>query len=452
MTEENIEATLATFASAVRLEDVAPSAINKAKMLIVDALACAMAGDLAQETSMVRRAAAAVLGDGESTVIGSKRGLSPSGATLVNSYLITAMTVCDVYRPAHCHMTPLVVPSAMSASEEADASGRDFLVASIAGMEVMARVAVGLDYPAFRARGWHSPGVIGPFGAAAAAGSILGFDSETMQHAFGLAATQSAGSYLSWGTPAVKFHQARGAVSGLLAARLAGQGFIGGKRPLTAEDGGIYNTHSNGGDPGAVVAELGTKWEMEQIAVRLWPGASPVQSMLTAIFDLLETEGITAESTTSVEIGISTEDFGTHGRFTRPRGTFEALLSYAYLCSAVLHDQQLWFEQVLPPRIDDDQLLDYGEQRVSLVAVDDLPVNGCRLTARLSDGRELTRRVETARGTPENPATGIQVEQKFRRAANGRLGPVAASEVLDILWDLETHDQLGRLWELLRTE
>jgi len=452
MTEENIEATLATFVSAVRLEDVAPSAVDKAKMLIVDALGCAIAGDLAQETSMVRRTAAEVFGEGKSTVIGSKRRLSPAGATLVNSYLITAMTVCDVYRPAHCHMTPLVVPPAMTVSEEADASGRDFLVAAIVGMEVMARIAVGLDYAAFRSRGWHSPGVVGPFGAAAAAGRILGFDSGTMQHAFGLAATQSAGSYLSWGTPAVKFHQARGAISGLLAARLAGQGFIGGPLPLTAEDGGIYNTHSNGGNPGAVLAELGNKWEMEQIAIRLWPGASPVQSMLTAIVDLIETERITAQNTSSVEIGISTEDFRTHGYFTRPGGTFEALLSYAYLCSAVLHDQQLWFDQVLPPRIHDDQLLDYGEQRVSLLAVDDLPVNGCRLTVRLSDGRELTRRVETARGTPENPATGIQVEQKFRRAANGRLGPVAASEVLEILWNLETHDHLGRLWELLRTE
>ena len=452
MTADTIETALAEFASNLRLEDVTPSAIAKAKTLIVDAMGCALAGDSSEETPIVHRTAATVFGEGGATVIGTEERLSPAGATLVNSYLITAMTVCDVYRPAHCHMTPLVVPPTMTASEEIGASGRDFLVAAITGMELTARVAVGLDYSAFRSRGWHSPGVIGPLGAAAAVGRVMDFDSGTMLHALGLAATQSAGSYLSWGTPAVKFHQARGAVSGLLAARLAEQGFIGGDRPLTAVDGGVYNTHSNGGDPVSVIAELGKRWEMEQIAIRLWPGASPVQSMLTAIFDLIEAEGLTAVNTDFVEVGISTEDFSTHGRFTRPAGTFEALLSYAYLCSAALHDGQLWFEQVRPPKVHDDRLLDYGAQRVRLVAVDDLPVNGCQLTARLTDGREMRRRVETARGTPENPASESEVEEKFRRAAGSRLGEERTSEVLGILWNLEDQDQLEPLWELLRTE
>lgn len=452
MTENHIETTLSEFACTIHLDDVAPSAVAMTKILIVDALGCALAGDMADETAMVRRSAEQVFGSGTSTVIGSRQGLTAAGATFLNAYLITAMTVCDVYRPAHCHMTPLIVPPAMSAAEETDASGRDFLTATIAGMEVMARIAVGLNYPAFRARGWHSPGVIGPLGAAATVGRLMGLDQKKMLQAFGLAATQSGGSYLSWGTPAVKFHQARGAFSGLFAARLASQGFIGGTRPLTAEDGGIYNTHSDGGNPDLAVKGLGEQWELEQTAVRLWPGASPVQSMLTAVFDLIEAEAITADVADSVEIGISTEDFKTHGGFSRPEGTFEALLSYAYLCSVALHEQQLWFEQVRPPKIHDDRLLDFGEQKVTLVPVDSLPVNGCRLTIRLSDGRELVRTVETARGTPENPATRAQVEEKFLRAASGRLDPAAASEVLDILWNLETHDRLGRLWELLRTE
>lgn len=450
MTESPIEETLAAFASGLRLNDIAPSVVTRAKILIVDALGCALAGDLAAETPLVRRTAAQTLGDGALTVIGSAEELSAAGATFVNAYLITAMTVCDVYRPAHCHMTPLVVPPALSVAEEMQASGRDLLVASIAGMETMARVAVGLDYQAFRARGWHSPGVIGPLGAAAAVGRLMGFDHETTLHALGLAATQSAGSYLSWGTPAVKFHQARGAVSGLLAARLAGQGFVGGTRPLTDVDGGIYHTHSNGGDPDAVVAELGRRWELEQIALRMWPGASPVQSMLTALFELIEAEGITAEATEAIEIGVSTEDFGTHGRFTRPKGTFEALLSYAYLCSAALHDQQLWFEQVQPPKIHDERLLDYGQQRVSLVAMSDLPVNGCQLEIRLSNGRVFTRRVEQARGTPENPATRNQVEDKFRRAATAALGSEATTEILGILWNLEDQRSLTPLWSLLK--
>ena len=447
----DIEIPLAEFVSTLDLGDVSPSAVTKAKTLIVDALGCALAGDLSEETPMVRRTATRAFGAGSSTVVGSRERLSPAGATLVNSYLITAMTVCDVYRPAHCHMTPLVVPPALAVAEETGATGQELLVAAIAGMELMARIALGLDYPAFRARGWHSPGVIGPFGSAAAFGRLKGFDPETMLRALGLAATQSAGSYLSWGTPAVKFHQARGAVSGLLAAEMAEQGFIGGLRPLTADDGGIYNTHSNGGQPELAIEDLGTHWEMEQIAVRLWPGASPVQTMLTALFDLIDSEGVDAGQISSVEIGISTEDYKTHGGFSRPAGTFEALLSYAYLASLALHDQRVWFDGVRPPRIHDDQLLDFGEQRVRLVEVSDLPVNGCELTLRLGDRRQLHRRVEQARGTAQNPATRADVDKKFLLAAEPRLGEDAAGELLAILWDLERQDHLGILWSLLST-
>ncbi len=448
----DIETPLAEFFATLQLDSVSPSAVDHAKALIIDAVGCALAGDLSEETPIVRRVGELTFGPGDSTVIGTRQRLSPAGATLVNSFLITAMTVCDVYRPAHCHMTPLVLSPALVTAEANGATGKELLVASIAGMEIMARIAMGLDYPAFRARGWHSPGVIGPFGAAAAVGRLDDFDPETMLRAFGLAATQSAGSYLSWGTPAVKFHQARGAVSGLLAARMAGEGFVGGTRPLTDDDGGIYNTHSNGGQPDLALEDLGKRWELENIAVRLWPGASPVQTMLTALFDLMESDGIDASRTEAIEVGISSEDYGTHGGFSRPNGTFEALLSYAFLASLVLHDERLWFDGVRPPRIHDEKLLTYGEQRVRLVEVPDLPVNGCDLTVRLNDGSELRRRVETAKGTAENPASRADIDKKFLLAAEPKLGEEAAGEFLAILWDLERQDHLDIVWSLLGSD
>lgn len=447
----SFESQLSEFAASVDLKDIKPSAVSHAKALLVDAVGCALAGDLSEETPAVRRSAAAAFGPGEATVIGSRETLSAAGATLTNAYLITAMTVCDVYRPAHCHMTPLVIPPAMATAEQLNASGESFLTAAIVGMELMARISMGLDYSAFRERGWHSPGVIGPFGSAAAAGRLKEFDSETMLHALSLAATQSAGSYLSWGTPAVKFHQARGAVSGLLAARMAEEGFVGGKRPLTAEDGGLYNTHSNGGNPGLALQDIGSAWELEQIAIRLWPGASPVQTMLTALFDMIESNSFDVDQVDAVEIGISTEDYKTHGTFSRPTGTFEALLSYAYLASLILHDRRLWFDGVQPARIEDPALLNFAEHMVHVSEVDDLPVNGSEVLVRLSDGTELRQRVETAKGTAENPATWEEIDRKFLQAAIPRLGKEAAGSLLGLLWDIENQDHLSELWAFLGT-
>ena len=60
-----------------------------------------------------------------------------------------------------------------------------------------------------------------------------------MRNAFGLAGSQSAGTFAHWGTPTIKFHQSRGALSGLMAAWLAQTGFEASPDILTAPDGGL---------------------------------------------------------------------------------------------------------------------------------------------------------------------------------------------------------------------
>src|SRR5262245_56130647 len=231
--------------------------------------------------------AAAIAQSNEASIIGGEK-LSLAGATLLNGYLITAVTMCDAHRPTMAHITPEVVPPALAIAERDGKSGRDLLVAIAAGSEILTRIGMGLDYASYRARGWHAPGVLGPFGAAAAVGRLRGIDGETMARAFGLAGSQAAGTYAAWGTPTVKFHQCRGALSGLLAALLAEQNFVATREFLTAKDGGLFNTYAGGGKPELATRDLGKHWELEQIALRLWPSASLQQGLNTALFDLLD--------------------------------------------------------------------------------------------------------------------------------------------------------------------
>src|SRR6185437_14447896 len=184
-------------------------------------------------------------------------------------------------------------------------SGRDLLVALASGFEVTTRVGIGTDYPVFRARGWHGPGTLGPFGAAAAVGRLRGFDGDTMAKALGLAGSQAAGTFAAWGTPTVKFHQCRGALSGLMAALLAEQKFVATREFLTAKDGGLYNAYSNGGKPELATGDLGQRWELEQIALRQWPSASQTQGMNTALFDIVDKHKIDPEQVKVMRVGLT---------------------------------------------------------------------------------------------------------------------------------------------------
>src|ERR1700744_5780903 len=180
---------LAQFAAALRYEDIPPRVREHCKTLLLDALACAVAGRLGEETGQIAALASGLAQGTESSVIGGDH-LSLAGAALLNAYLVTAVTMCDVHRETMTHVTPEVMPPALAIAERDGLSGRALLTAIAVGCEVTTRVGIGTDYPKFRARGWHGPGIFGPFGAAAAVGSLLKFDAETMGRAFGLAGRQ----------------------------------------------------------------------------------------------------------------------------------------------------------------------------------------------------------------------------------------------------------------------
>src|SRR5713226_7960608 len=299
-----ITKVLAEFAASLQYNDIPDETREYCKDVLLDTLACALAGHQGEETHQLAALSSAIAQSNESTVIGGDR-LSLAGATMLNGYLITAVTMCDVHRATLTHITPEVIPPALAIAERDALSGRDLLIAMAAGFEVTTRVGIGLDYPTFRAKGWHGPGVFGPFGAAAAVGRLLRLSSETMARAFGLAGSQAAGTFAAWGTPTVKFHQCRGALSGLLAALLAEQNFLATREFLTAPDGGLYNTYSNGGRPEAAVADLGKRWELEEIALRLWPSASSIQGMITAMFEIVDKHDIDGDQVEKLHIGLS---------------------------------------------------------------------------------------------------------------------------------------------------
>ena len=450
--EATQEATqiLAQFAAALRYDDIPQRVRDHCKNLLLDALACAIAGRFGEETGQVAALAASLAQSSESSVVGGEQ-LSLAGATLLNAYLITAVTMCDVHRETMTHVTPEVMPPALAIAERDGLSGRALLTAIAAGCEITTRVGVGTDYAKFRARGWHGPGIFGPFGAAAAVGSLRKFDADTMARAFGLAGSQAAGTFAAWGTPTVKFHQCRGALSGLLATLLAEQKFVATREFLTAKDGGLYNTYVDGGKADAALAGLGSHWELERIAVRLWPSATLIQGMNTALFDLLDGHKIDAAQVRKVRVALSPQAFAMHGGFDTYKAKFEALLSAHYTAAVVLHDRALTLAQFEPGRYDDPMLRAFAAKQVEVRA--ELPVGGSQAAVEieLSDGAKLAARCEHPLGSFENPLSRRQIEQKFRTYADGVLPEQQIDEVIGAVDRLEDFGSVRSLMGLLRS-
>ena len=440
---------LAAFAAGLTYDDVPVNAREHCRLMLLDALACALAGHQGEETDQVATLAAALAQSQESSVIGGDR-LSLAGATLLNGYLITAVTMCDVHRPTQTHITPEVIPPALLIAERDGLSGSELLVAIAAGSEVMTRIGMSLDPPTFRSRGWHGPGVLGPFGAAAAVGRLLLFDRETMARAFGLAGSQAAGTFAAWGTPTVKFHQCRGALSGLLAALLAQQGFVATREFLTAADGGLYTSYADGGRPQVAAANLGQRFELEQIALRLWPSASLLQGLNTALFDLIEQHAPAPERVRKLRVSLSKSAFDMHGSLADYMGKFEALISAHYAAAVILHDRALTLAQFEPARYNDPILRRAAADQVEVQP--DPALNGVEAAVEIEDvdGSRIAAHCTHPRGSFENPLSRVEIEGKLRTYAKGRLADATGEDVIGMIARLEELDSVAPLMDLLR--
>jgi 2-methylcitrate dehydratase PrpD len=446
---EDATQVLAGYAASLDCDHIPEAVRAQCKLLLLDALACAVAGHAGEETPQVAAFATTLAPGADTSVIGGDRH-SLTGATLLNAFLITAVTMCDAHRATLTHVTPEVVPPALAIAERDNRSGRDLLTALAAGFEVTTRIGIGLDFPAFRRKGFHGPGILGPFGAAAAVGRLLGFDADMMARGFGLAGSQAAGTFAAWGTPTVKFHQCRGALSGLMAALLAQQGFVANPDFLTCPDGGLFHAYSDSGHPDRVVAGLGTHWELGEIALRLWPAAAAIQGAITALFDLLGQHDLRPADVARVRVALGQRAFDMHGGYATYQGKFQAMLSTHYAMAAILHDRELTLRQFEPARTEAPELARFAAERVSVVL--DAVLTGPQATVEVerTDGRTIAARCEHTKGSPENPLTAAEVEAKFRLYAAPRLSAARIDGVLQAVAQLEHVGSVRDLTGLLR--
>lgn len=435
---------LALWITTVDAQSITEQVSKRAKHLLLDSLASALAGITSPEASTVDATIRNAMGTGTSTIIGGPSA-SAAAAAAINGYLITARSLCDVHRPTLCHVTPVVVPPALATAERLQVDGATFLSGLVAGLETTVRLGYALRYEEFRRRGWHTPGVAGPLGGAAAATRIAGLSPDETASALGIAGSQAGGTFASFGTPTIKFHQARAALSGLLAADLAAHGFSGSREILTAEDGGLLNTFSDGGDPTALTENMGEVWRLLEISTRLWPVAAALQSVVASVLKL---RAEAPDGVSSIRVGLPPASYEMNADMTW-EDTFHATLSARWVTAVTLADGVCWLGQLSPDRLTDGRISDYAADHIQVWLDPELPEGGCDVAFKTTDGRNLHDRRLIARGDPDDPATHSDLEMKFASAANRTIDESVVGRVIDLVGNLEHLENVRELTTLL---
>lgn len=383
----------ARLAALIAAKPLGPEDYRAAALFTLDALANALAGR--------NTPAGAILLDwanAEPPAAG-REALLVGGLTHI-------LEVDDLHRASVVHPGCVVVPAAYAlarrrARKSDPVRGRAFLAAVLRGFEACCRVGMAVGPAHYRI--WHNTATCGPFGAAYAAGDLLGLDHAAMTHALGNAGTQSSGlwQFLETGAMSKHLHAGRAAEAGLLAADLAVRGFSGPPQILEG-DKGFFKATCADPKPERLLADPDAPWQLRLTSIKPWPSCRHTHPTIDACLSLSSRIG--NRKIERIKVGTYQAALDVCDRVA-PRSEYEAKFSLQHTAAAALTDGRIDFASFDP--VARERLAETAA-RVEIAAtapfVQRYPVAwGAEVAVRLDDGSELSAGREHAYGDPENP-------------------------------------------------
>ena len=431
----------AFIASHVRRELPEP-VLDAARLCLADWLAVALGARDEGAGRIVRSSVDGWGGSGRSTVIYGGETSAPFAA-LANGTLAHCLDFDDTHMPSITHASAPVWAATLALGETTGATEAKTLSAFVVGFEVGTRVGRRLGQ-AVTARGFHSTGVWGRIGAAAAGVALLGLDDERAAHALATAATQASGFTASFGTMAKPFHAGKAAMDGVIAAELAARGF----------EANVQLLEPGGGLDGALIqdgsAQLGaldfSGWEILENSFKPYAACHLVHPACDAALLLA-----TGPSVSAVHALVSPLCMQiTGGAGGRPTTALAAKFDLRYCLALALHGRGLSARDFKEPWSIDPAVAATAA-RITAAASPALGVAAARLEARTPDRRTLASDVPIGKGHPGNPMTWDDMRQKVEGLVEPQLGRAITAEMLGLVRDFGTGAHaLGRLRERLR--
>lgn len=320
-------AAFADHVARTRYEDLPDAAVAAAKTFILDTLGVGLAGSSGPRSPELA-AAQALSGTGTAArVWGNGARLPAPAAALCNAYQAHGSEFDCVHEKAVVHAMTAVLAAGLSGAERSGGvCGRDLIVAAALGVDV----AAGLGIASETGLRFFRPATAGAFGATAALGKLMCFDTTRQIHAFSLVYGQVSGTMQAHteGSPLLALQLGFNARNAVVACDLAAAGFQG---PLNVLEGtfGYFRLIESKGDPGPVADSLGKIWRVTELAHKPWPSGRATHGVMEACLAIRETSGVAADEIAHVKAWVPPLVNHLVGRPWKP----EMDINYARLCT-----------------------------------------------------------------------------------------------------------------------
>ncbi len=386
----------------------------------------------------------------QATPIGGGQAMSAAEAAFVNGVLAHSLDYDDTHLPSILHPSASVVPASLAVAEWKGVPGGALLDAVAVGLEVTVRLGMGgydsrARQSVYFERGQHATSICGAVGSAAATARLLGADPDGIAHAMGIACSMGSGIIEAnrAGGTVKRLHCGWAARAGATAAQLAARGITG---PPTAVEGrfGLFQAFlGEQADFEAVTADLGERWEAENIFYKPYPANHFTHTGIDAAI-ALRAQGVGTDDIAAATLEVAPPTVRTIGEpieaKRKPESGYHAQFSGPYTVAAGLlggnglgvgladFTDELACDPVrreLMARIDV-----VGDSELMSIYPCQLPA---RLTVTTTSGHTLVEERLANRGGPDQPLSEGELATKFSDNTADLVADSVASRIYDAL-------------------
>src|SRR2546422_2059121 len=403
---------LAHFIADAPWETIPQSVRDYAKLVLLDTLGVILAGSIQPEVAAARARLTTTGGHGATIYAPGAPTSDPRTAAFLNGLAGRSIELCEGHRYVSCQGAVQALPTALACAEWLQRSGREILAALIFGYEVAARLGAGLTARPLA----HQNGQAPLLGAVGAGARVRGLNGDQTSLALRLGAVLIL-------TPGYT-----NAVAGATALNVAGgmSGFAGALAPelalagVAAQPDAIEEAFGrlvgDGFRPEAVTEELGQRWEITRNYFRLRACCNPIYSALDAPEDILN--DLRPHPASIERIEVATDRLAANMREPDPVNYFAAKYSFPHAAAALIlrgnAGYHAFTEEAVahPPIAANRPRVAVWEGPAPNASVPRL--KPARVTVTFTDGRQVTRLRESARGDYQNPYGEGELREKFR--------------------------------------
>ena len=439
---------LTQFVSSCRWDQVPEKVRHEAKRSLLNYFSVALSACYDPTIEKAVRVYGRFSSDRQATVIGRRERFDLLTAAALNTMSSNVYDFDDTHIPTIIHPTAPVAPAVFALSETQVTTGADFLLSFILGVEAECRIGNAVS-PGHYARGWHITSTCGVFGAAVAAGKMLGLTQQQLVWALGSASAQASGLVETLGTMSKSVSMGNASKNGILSALLAQADFDGPAQPLEGVRGFLSVTAE---EPvyDCITSDLGTRWELLNNTYKPFPCGVVLNPVIEACLSLsahpeLLRQGL--QAITKIElVGHPL----LRQRTDRPLISTgrESQVSAQHAVAVALMRGKAGLAEFSDEAVADTRLRELG-RKVSFVDDSSFAVEAATVKLYFQSGQSLCIEIDIARGARGKPLTDHELESKLRTLCEYGGSHCDPEPLIEAVWTIDQRSDVGQLMKLV---